>query len=181
MEGYASRTPFHIIRKKRMRNKSNETEKGGAIDLFEVMLVSVIVFALMLLYFNYARGVRMKMAIDLAAKNALYQMEETGEWTNEIDRNFKKELAENNVHLVQSAGSAVNTASKDNQDITLVNKSSGKGGTKSALYGEQVTMDVTIYFYSPMTNVFGSVWHGMMPETRRPVTYHIVRSTTCRR
>lgn len=161
-----------------MEQERNE-ERGGAIDLFEVMFVTVIVFALMLVYFQYARGIRMKMAIDLAAKNALYQMEETGGWTTEIDTNFKKELVENGIHLTKDASPGA-VESKDNQDIVLTNQSSGTSGVDKARYGEQVKMNVTIYFKNPTSDVFGRVWEGISPQVRRPITYHIVRSTTCR-
>lgn len=163
--------------------KANKKEQGSAVDLFEVMLVFVIISALMLLYLDFAKSIRMKMAIDLAAKNTLYQMEETGAWTDEIDKNFRSALAENGIHLTPSTSDTA-VASKDNSNIDLkspqVNKSSGIGTVSKAKNGEQVKMDITIYFYTPMKDVFGKVWIGGAPEKKHPITYHIVRSTVCR-
>lgn len=177
------------------RNPGRKKERGGAVDLFEVMMVLVIVFALMLMYFNYAKSIRMKMAIDLAAKNALYQMEETGYWSNEIEDHFKAELTQNGIELCDSNNA--NAPTPGNTNVKLNNNSSGTtegpdvintSGThllKPAKYGQQVTLDLTLYFYTPMHDTFGIAFSAAngTPDTqgaRAPVTYHILRSTTCR-
>lgn len=129
-------------------------ERGSVIDLLASMVVLFFMFALLLAYLSYSSAIRQKMALDLAAKNALYQMEETGCWTDEIEANFLGELSENGING------------------TIVSNQSSK--TK-VVYGTEVIMDIGVQIPNPLHKYrFMQIFHSPT------IVYHIVRGTTAK-
>lgn len=141
-----------------MRIIKKRKEKGNIIDMCSSLFILLFVFMLLLAYLSYSKAINKKMAIDLVAKNTLYQMEETGSWTQSIENNFLSELENNGI-----------------DDIKIEkNESTGVNSAKAG-YGEEVDLKVVISFKNPARQ-----FKFMNTVTSERIEYEIARSTTAK-
>jgi len=143
----------------RIRTRSHKPykEKGNAIDLLSSMVVIFFMFAILLGYLCYSNAIRQKMMIDMAAKNALYQMEETGQWTDDIKTNFLNELKSDGLYVT---GFACGSEMSNGHQVQ---------------YGDQVTFHCIIEFNNPARR-----YKFMNMFTPEKITYEILRRTTAK-
>lgn len=120
-----------------LHTKKNKKEPGNIVDQMGSLFVMVFMLVMVLVLIAYSKMVQMRISIDNVVKEYLYQMEEEGCLTEEMQASMKEELRDLGVDY-GSAGEAISFAGTSNL------------GTNQAAYGDKVTLVCTMTFPNPL-------------------------------
>lgn len=141
-------------------------EDGDMVDMMGSVLVLIFVFGMVLAYFSYSKMIQMKMSIDNIAKEYLYQMEESGQFTTAMQNSMKAEL--------QALGCTVNNFT-----------GTSPTGATQAGYGSVITLKCSVTFPNPLYTNLGTASHTgtfdfVTIATNANITYTIERKSVAR-
>lgn len=141
-------------------------EDGDMIDMMGSVLVLIFVFGMVLAYFSYSKMIQMKMSIDNIAKEYLYQMEESGQFTTAMQNSMKAEL--------QALGCTVNNFT-----------GTSPTGSTQAGYGSVITLKCSVTFPNPLYTNLGTASHTgtfdfVTIATNAKITYTVERKSVAR-
>jgi len=130
--------PRFFVQKKSTGCKQARMEDGMMVDELGTLFVLLFCVVLILSYASFSRMVQMRLAIDNVCKEYLYQMEQSGTLSTQMQADMKSEL--------QAIG--VDAAS-----ISFAGTS--HLGTNQAKYGDKITLKCSVQFDNPLYRTFG--------------------------
>lgn len=144
-------------------------EAGNIIDQMGSIFVMVFMFVMVLVFAGYSKMVMMRINIDTVTKSYLYQMEEEGCLTAEMQQYMKEELRDIGVNY-GTDGDAISFAGTSNL------------GDDQAPYGSRITLQCSMSFPNPMYETIGQEKKGdawfTLPGLARTLNYTVKMTAT---
>ena len=144
-------------------------EAGNIIDQMGSIFVMVFMFVMVLVFAGYSKMVMMRINIDTVTKGYLYQMEEEGCLTAEMQQYMKEELRDIGVNYGVD-GDAISFAGTSNL------------GDDQAPYGSRITLQCSMSFPNPMYETIGQEKKGdtwfTIPGLARTLDYTVKMTAT---
>lgn len=144
-------------------------EPGNIIDQMGSIFVMVFMFVMVLVFAGYSKMVMMRINIDTVTKSYLYQMEEEGCLTAEMQQYMKEELRDIGVNY-GTDGDAISFAGTSNL------------GDDQAPYGSRITLQCSMSFPNPMYETIGQEKKGdawfTLPGLARTLNYTVKMTAT---
>lgn len=125
----------------RHRMGHRKTEDGNIVDQAGTILVMGFMIAMILVYACYGKMVQQRLAIDNIAKEYLYQMEEQGCLTAEMQTKMTNQLTSMGISGISFAGTT-------------------NLGNNQATYGSSLTLVCSMEFDNPLYSLMSSEKRG---------------------